>query len=159
MLRIFFTKQNTMEMKLGATYLVAFAAASFIFILSSQAAQDTSCINRLLPCLNYLNGTRDPPDSCCNPLKSVISSEPECFCSLISIKGTRQAERAGINVTEAQQLPGRCGEDVNPIACLTGSSNSGNSAQNSATASIGFFPSLNVLVTLGICYFHDVLNS
>lgn len=72
-------------------------------------AQDSSCLNKLAPCLNYLNGTQDPPDSCCDQLKSVIESDGACLCSLVSNKGTRQAEQAGININEAQKLPGRCG--------------------------------------------------
>ncbi|KAM7509338.1 hypothetical protein LguiA_019791 [Lonicera macranthoides] len=73
----------------------------------AQQRQDRSCINKLLPCLSYLNGTRNPPDSCCDPLKEVIKSDPECLCRMASNDGTKQAENAGINVNEAQQLPGR----------------------------------------------------
>lgn len=87
--------------------------------VSRASAQDSSCINKLAPCLNYLNGTKDPPDSCCDPLKSVIESDQKCLCSLVSNRGTRKAEQAGINVNEAQALPGRCGQRVNPLSCLT----------------------------------------
>ncbi|KAI3784656.1 hypothetical protein L1987_43759 [Smallanthus sonchifolius] len=82
----------------------------------------SACLNQLVPCLSYLNNQqagRDPPDSCCDPLKSVIKSNPECLCSMISNQGTKNAERAGINVTQAQELPARCGQHVNPISCLT----------------------------------------
>lgn len=81
--------------------------------------QDRSCINSLIPCLNYLNGTRNPPESCCNPLRSVIRSNSDCLCSLISREGSRRAEQAGIDINDAQQLPARCGEHVNPLSCLT----------------------------------------
>ncbi|CAL5370378.1 unnamed protein product [Camellia sinensis] len=104
-----------------------------------QGSSITSCVNQLIPCFNYLNlrGSHDnPPDSCCNPLKSVIKSNPECLCSMISIKATNAAQQYGINLTDAQQLPGRCGQHVNPIACLTtGSPNSKNSVTNSASSS------------------------
>ncbi|KAJ0711416.1 putative plant non-specific lipid-transfer protein/Par allergen [Helianthus annuus] len=82
----------------------------------------STCVNQLVPCLSYLNNQqqgRDPPDSCCDPLKSVIKSNPECLCSMISNQGTKNAERAGINVTQAQELPARCGQRVNPISCVT----------------------------------------
>ncbi|XAR54315.1 hypothetical protein NMG60_11029384 [Bertholletia excelsa] len=97
-------------------------AVTFVLVMTGPAvrAQDRSCVNQLVPCLNYLNGTRDPPDSCCSPLKNVIRNNPECLCSLIGLKGTRDAERAGINITLAQQLPGRCGQRINPIGCLRG---------------------------------------
>lgn len=89
---------------------------------SSSSSSSSSCLNELAPCLNYLNGIsgRDVPDSCCDPLKNVIKSKPECLCSMISNKGSREAERAGINVTQAQELPGRCGQHVNPLACVSG---------------------------------------
>ncbi|XP_076910743.1 uncharacterized protein LOC143568474 [Bidens hawaiensis] len=86
----------------------------------------STCINQLAPCLSYLNNQqqgRDPPDSCCDPLKSMIKSNPECLCSMITNQGTKNAERAGINVTQAQELPARCGQRVNPISCLTSTSN------------------------------------
>ncbi|KAF8390771.1 hypothetical protein HHK36_025299 [Tetracentron sinense] len=101
-------------------------------LVSECQAQDTSCLNQLLPCLNYLNGTNDPPSSCCDPLKSVIKSNPQCLCSMISSNSTNAAEQAGINVTEAQQLPGKCGESVNPLACLASSPNTKNTVPNSA---------------------------
>ncbi|KAI8020489.1 Lipid transfer-like protein VAS [Camellia lanceoleosa] len=89
-----------------------------------QDSSITSCVNQLIPCFNYLNlrGSHDdPPDSCCNPLKSVIKSDPECLCSMISIKATNAAQQYGINLTNAQQLPG--------------SPNSKNSVTNSASSS------------------------
>lgn len=104
------------------TILRALCWIAFLVLLTCiprGSAQDSSCLNKLSPCLNYLNGTEDPPDSCCEPLKSVIESDAECLCSLVSNRGTRQAEQAGININEAQQLPGRCGQHVNPLSCLT----------------------------------------
>ncbi|KAK4272264.1 hypothetical protein QN277_020846 [Acacia crassicarpa] len=113
-----------------------FCMACFILLLPTlfpkASAQDNSCLNQLSPCLSYLDGNREPPASCCDPLKSVIQSDRKCLCSLISNKGTRQAEQAGINITQAQTLPGRCGQRVNPLACLSSSPGSPNTAQNSA---------------------------
>ncbi|KAF5725600.1 lipid transfer-like protein VAS [Tripterygium wilfordii] len=115
--------------------LYGIAVVLVVTMLASGAtAQDTSCLNRLAPCLNYLNGSGDVPDSCCDPLKSVINNNPDCLCSLISNQGSRQAEQAGINVNEAQKLPGRCGQHVNPISCLSGAGapSSMGSEENSA---------------------------
>ncbi|KAK9925608.1 hypothetical protein M0R45_033927 [Rubus argutus] len=121
-----------MEMKSWQCFLVVLLFVNNINS-SNVLAQDTSCLNVLAPCLNYLNGTRHPPDICCDPLKSVIKSNPKCMCS-ISNRGTTKAEQAGINITEAQQLPARCGQHVNPISCLSSNSlkNSNNSVPNSA---------------------------
>ncbi|KAM5582158.1 non-specific lipid transfer protein GPI-anchored 30 [Rosa sericea] len=111
-----------MEMKSWACFCVSVVVLLFVNNINNVVAQGTSCLNELAPCLNYLNGTRHPPDDCCNPLKSVIKSKPKCLCSMISNRGTTKAEQAGINITEAQQLPARCGQHVNPISCLSSNS-------------------------------------
>ncbi|KAK6267050.1 hypothetical protein QUC31_017887 [Theobroma cacao] len=150
-----------MKMKLWACFL------TLLFVLASLVPQgwgqgqgqgqgqgeDSStslCLNQLAPCLNYLNGTRDVPDSCCDPLKSVIKSKPECLCSMISNEGSREAEQAGINISEAQQLPGRCGQHVNPLVCLSGSPNSKNSAEDSAGVLL-FPPHSAIIIAVAIC--------
>ncbi|KAK7279025.1 hypothetical protein RJT34_24068 [Clitoria ternatea] len=97
--------------------LRALCMTAFVVMVACQ--DSNNCLNKLSPCLNYLNGTDDPPDSCCEPLKSVIESDAKCLCSLVSNKGTRQAEQAGIDINEAQKLPARCGHHVNPLSCLT----------------------------------------
>lgn len=98
-------------------FLTAILAILASSVVQGQA-QDTSCLNQLSPCINYLNGSRDPPSTCCDPLKDVISSNPECICSLISNQGAEQAKQMGINLTAAQQLPAKCGEAINPVGCL-----------------------------------------
>lgn len=110
-------KQNMEKKKLWACYGIVLILA-LANLVAEGWAQDTSCLNQLAPCLNYLNGTEDPPDSCCDPLKSVIKSDPKCLCSLVSNKGSSEAQQAGIDASEAQQLPGRCGQHVNPVACI-----------------------------------------
>ncbi|KAL4378363.1 hypothetical protein GQ457_02G021670 [Hibiscus cannabinus] len=126
---------SRIEMKQIRVYVVTMLViVANLAVVGWGQRQSSSCLNQLAPCLNYLNGNEDAdvPDSCCDPLKYVIKSKPECLCSMISNRGSREAERAGINVTQAQQLPGRCGQHVNPIACLSGSTNSKTSDENSA---------------------------
>lgn len=115
--------KKSLAMTLIYGYGIAVAVAVAAVLLKGVGAQQNQqnwCINQLGPCLNYLNGNRDPPGSCCDPLKSIIKNNPQCLCSMITNQGTRQAEQAGINVTEAQTLPGRCGQHVNPLSCLKG---------------------------------------
>ncbi|CAL5325546.1 unnamed protein product [Camellia sinensis] len=86
-----------------------------------QGSSVTSCVNQLIPCFNHLNlrGSHDnPPDSCYNPLKSVIKSNPECLCSIISIKATNAAQQYGINLTDAQQLPVDAASILTPSPAL-----------------------------------------
>ncbi|KAF8096179.1 hypothetical protein N665_0316s0024 [Sinapis alba] len=103
------------------------------FGIMHTGGQSVSCLNQLAPCFNYLNGTKDVPEVCCDPLKSVIRNNPECFCRMISNQGSSKVEQAGINVKDAQMLPARCGEHVNPIVCLTRSRGSKNSDRSSST--------------------------
>lgn len=107
--------------------LISVVAVTLILsssLVQQSSAQNSECMQRLLPCMNYLNGTGNPPRSCCDPLKYLIKSEPECLCQMMSVNGANQAERAGINLTDAQQLPGKCGEHIDPLGCILGSPSS-----------------------------------
>ncbi|CAK7324006.1 unnamed protein product [Dovyalis caffra] len=125
--------------------LLSYVGIALLMSAMSVQAQDTSCLNQLVPCLNYLNGTKEVPEDCCNPLKTVIKSNPKCLCNMASNQGSNQATQAGINVTEAQELPGRCGLHVSPVSCLTGNSpNTKNSVDNSS--SIFLLPSWSMIL-------------
>ncbi|XP_019171682.1 PREDICTED: lipid transfer-like protein VAS [Ipomoea nil] len=94
--------------------------------VESEAQNSQKCINKLMPCMQYLNGSRDPPSSCCDPLKDVIKNMPECLCQMVSVRGSNEAQKAGIDINQAQMLPARCGQRVNYIGCVQGSeSNAG----------------------------------
>ncbi|KAH7851004.1 hypothetical protein Vadar_005863 [Vaccinium darrowii] len=138
---------------------IGIAVLFAILIAGDRASADmsiSSCLNQLVPCLNYLDsGTNgDPPNSCCGPLKWVIKSSPECLCSMITTKGANAAEKAGINITRAQELPGRCGKDVNPISCITGagSPSSKNSISNSASFPFRFQSISMAATTLSLIF-------
>ncbi|XP_077248251.1 non-specific lipid transfer protein GPI-anchored 30-like [Tasmannia lanceolata] len=101
-----------MEKVLALCFLLALAV-----LAPESHAQDTSCLTQLLPCLNYLNSTSTPPSSCCDPLKSVLSSNPQCLCNLLS--SNTASGQTGINATQALQLPSKCGANVNAASCST----------------------------------------
>ncbi|XP_038901700.1 non-specific lipid transfer protein GPI-anchored 30 [Benincasa hispida] len=111
--------KKSMEIRSAMAKMIVLLAVVGCATMGMAQNQDTSCVNRLIPCLNYLNGTGDPPESCCNPLRSIIDSNPDCLCGLISREGSNRAEAAGIDINQAQLLPARCGEHVNPLSCLT----------------------------------------
>ncbi|OMO99249.1 putative lipid binding protein [Corchorus olitorius] len=67
---------------------------------------------------------------------------------MISNKGSQQAEQAGINVNDAQQLPARCGQHVNLLACISSPPNSKTSADESA--GVLLFPSHTIIITIAI---------
>ncbi|KAF9606996.1 hypothetical protein IFM89_030415 [Coptis chinensis] len=141
-----------------ATKVLGLFDSGVLFILamlvSVSLAQDISCINQLVPCLDYLNGTKHPPSSCCDPLKSVIKSDPQCLCNMVSSKTSSAAGRAGVNITEAQELPGRCGQNVNPIACLANMPKNKNTSSNGATRffSVDVMPALALLMFIHVVW-------
>ncbi|XP_047965611.1 non-specific lipid transfer protein GPI-anchored 30-like [Salvia hispanica] len=128
-------------------YAMKIAIFFFLFISQNLAqVQQQQCMNELQPCLNYLNGNTRPSDSCCQNLDNVIKSMPECLCAMISVKGADLAQQY-INVTEAQTLPGRCGQRINPLGCVTGTpdTRSRNTVQNSSSSKLGIL-SLSMFV-------------
>ncbi|GFP95758.1 lipid transfer-like protein vas [Phtheirospermum japonicum] len=132
-----------MEIKISA---IQFGIIRMIIILSCMVSQNSAqvqrqqCMNELQPCINYINDNSRPPDSCCQPLDRVIKSMPECLCSLMTIQGANRAEQAGINITDAQTLPGRCGQRINPLGCVTGTPDrrSRDSVPNSFSSKLKF---------------------
>jgi len=76
---------------------------------------NTSCINSLIQCGNYLATTGTPPSSCCNPLKNVINTEMECLCNLLN--DTTLLHQFQINITQVEQLPLRCGLNATATSC------------------------------------------
>ncbi|XP_031382955.1 lipid transfer-like protein VAS isoform X2 [Punica granatum] len=133
----------------GIFVLVIALFAAFWAPGKAQVSQ--SCLNNLGPCLNYLNWT-NPPDICCEALKELIKMDSECLCGMISNQGAMQAQFMGINVTQAQELPGRCGQRVNPLACLTTSSPSSRNSnqQESSGVDIRYPPLIKVMMAVAL---------
>ncbi|XP_030543407.1 non-specific lipid transfer protein GPI-anchored 5 [Rhodamnia argentea] len=81
-------------------------------------AAQSSCTNMLIslsPCLNYITGNSStPPSNCCAQLASVVRSQPQCLCQVLSGGGSS----LGINVnqTQALALPGACNVQTPPIS-------------------------------------------
>lgn len=90
-------------------------------LASKSQAQDTTCMTQLIPCLNYLNSTNSrPPSDCCDPLRSVVKSNPQCLCNMIS-SNTASSGQSSINVTQAMLLPSRCGVSISSATCAAAS--------------------------------------
>lgn len=126
---------KTCRLQLPLTIQYCSLVIIFISCCSLAQVQTQECMNNLQPCLNYLSNNRNPPDTCCRPLDYVVKSMPECLCSMMTIQGSNQAEQAGINVTHAQTLPGRCGLRINPLGCVTGTPDTRSSSTQSIISS------------------------
>ncbi|KAL8170286.1 hypothetical protein V2J09_022090 [Rumex salicifolius] len=94
---------------------------------ASSAQTSSTCTNVLIsmsPCLNYITGNTSTPSSgCCSQLSSVVKSQPECLCQVISGSGSSAAAASmGINVnrTQALELPTACKVQTPSISRCTG---------------------------------------
>ncbi|XP_027361687.1 non-specific lipid-transfer protein-like protein At2g13820 isoform X2 [Abrus precatorius] len=87
-------------------------------MLSAGAAAQSSCTNVLVsmsPCLNYITGNSSTPSSgCCSQLASVVRSQPQCLCQVLSGGGSSLG--MNINQTQALALPGACKVQTPPIS-------------------------------------------
>lgn len=76
----------------------------------AAAQSQSSCTNVLVslsPCLNYITGNSSTPSSgCCSQLASVVRSQPQCLCQVLSGGGSS----LGININQTQAL-------ALPVAC------------------------------------------
>ncbi|XP_043693805.1 non-specific lipid transfer protein GPI-anchored 5-like isoform X3 [Telopea speciosissima] len=95
----------TKVMEIGMTLVAVLMAMLWV-----GASAQSSCTNALVsmsPCLNYITGNSSTPSSsCCSQLASVVKSQPQCLCQVLSGGGSS----LGINVnqTQALALPGAC---------------------------------------------------
>lgn len=91
------------------------AAVAMLWV---RVAAQSSCTNVLIslsPCLNYITGnSSNPSPNCCAQLASVVRSQPQCLCQVLSGGGSS----LGINVnqTQALALPGACNVQTPPIS-------------------------------------------
>lgn len=65
------------------------------------------CVTNLVGCVDYLNTTTTPPATCCVPLKEAITDQLPCLCNVYNDPAFLKS--LGINVTQAIELPARCG--------------------------------------------------
>ncbi|XP_020269984.1 lipid transfer-like protein VAS [Asparagus officinalis] len=86
----------------------------YISTVQSQSNKNYPCIEKLLPCSQYLK-TPKPPAACCIPLKEAIDKDAACLCDLFS----NQQLLKTFNVTqdEALQLPKNCGVNADLDKC------------------------------------------
>ncbi|CAL9050382.1 unnamed protein product [Musa banksii] len=117
--------------------LVAAMAAVLLAGASAQSSSCSSAIMSLSPCLDYITGNASTPSSsCCSQLSSVVQSEPQCICTLIS-SGASSASSLGITVnqTQALALPSACKVQIPHSQCNAVSGPSASPARPSTSPS------------------------
>ncbi|XP_043693804.1 non-specific lipid transfer protein GPI-anchored 5-like isoform X2 [Telopea speciosissima] len=107
----------TKVMEIGMTLVAVLMAMLWV-----GASAQSSCTNALVsmsPCLNYITGNSSTPSSsCCSQLASVVKSQPQCLCQVLSGGGSS----LGINVnqTQALALPGACNVQTPSVSKCNG---------------------------------------
>ncbi|KAL3743213.1 hypothetical protein ACJRO7_018506 [Eucalyptus globulus] len=99
-----------------AATVIAVALSSILGSSLVSAADSTmSCINRLVPCYQYLNSTAKPPASCCNPLKADVAATIHCLCNMYGTPGMLQ--KYNVNVTQVLRIGQGCGINSTTSVC------------------------------------------
>ncbi|KAJ9555290.1 hypothetical protein OSB04_009904 [Centaurea solstitialis] len=102
---------STSPMAIMAIFTVMSAA---LFTAQAQT-QPASCAANLVSCVDYLNATTKPPDTCCNPIKQAVENDLKCLCNLY--KNPAIFTQLRINITQALNLPKLCGISNDISAC------------------------------------------
>ncbi|KAK4767487.1 hypothetical protein SAY86_015237 [Trapa natans] len=96
---------------------------------------DTACLQKLLPCKDYVK-LSSPPSSCCDPLKSLISTDTNCLCKTFNDHDSMKS--LGITQDGALALAKTCGANPDVSVCnKTESSESNSTAIGNTTTSPG----------------------
>ncbi|CAI9271379.1 unnamed protein product [Lactuca saligna] len=95
----------------------------------------TNVIISMSPCLNYISGNSSTPSTgCCTQLASVVKSQPQCLCEVLSGGGSSLG--LNINQTQALELPNACDVQTPPTSqCNAASPGSSPSTPNNPSGS------------------------
>ncbi|RWR82197.1 LTP_2 domain-containing protein [Cinnamomum micranthum f. kanehirae] len=95
---------------------------ALVTMLWTGAAAQSSCTTAIIslsPCLSYIQGNSSTPSSsCCSQLASVVSSSPQCLCTLLN--GGSSSLGMTLNQTQALALPGACNVQTPPASQCNG---------------------------------------
>ncbi|KAL6005228.1 hypothetical protein ACLOJK_005790 [Asimina triloba] len=81
----------------------------------SSNSNCTSELVGLSPCLSYISGSSQTPDSsCCTQLASVVQSAPQCLCLVLN--GGATSLGITINQTKALELPAACNVQTTAVS-------------------------------------------
>ncbi|CAL0311674.1 unnamed protein product [Lupinus luteus] len=73
------------------------------------------CAEQISQCLEYINSTTTPPNTCCNPLQNIYATQKTCLCQFVFTPGI--LESLGVTKTQALELGHSCGVEVSNTIC------------------------------------------
>lgn len=90
--------------------------------------QDAKCMQRLLPCQEFLKSPNNPSPACCEPLKEMHENNTQCLCNFVN--NTPLFQSLGASKDEILKLPQACGIDVELSKCNNTTAGGGSSQGN-----------------------------
>lgn len=102
-----------MEKKNMGLFLVAMALAVAVSEVAGQT-NPPSCVAKLVPCQDSLNATT-PSRPCCSSLEDAVRTDLPCLCNLFQNRDLFRSFQ--INITQALELPRKCGISQGVDAC------------------------------------------
>ncbi|XP_043724316.1 non-specific lipid transfer protein GPI-anchored 5-like isoform X1 [Telopea speciosissima] len=119
-----------------AMEIMVLVAVLMMTMLWAGASAQSSCTNAIVgmsPCLNYITGNSSTPSSsCCSQLASVVASQPQCLCQVVSGGGSSLG--ININKTQAMALPDACNVQTPPVSKCNGAAASPSPAGTPSTS-------------------------
>ncbi|CAK7349557.1 unnamed protein product [Dovyalis caffra] len=131
-----------MDSKITLSFFLIFSSCAFLGFSSEPGNGgdlEMPCLQNLLPCRPYLQGTIPPPSVCCLPLKDMVEHQSQCLCSVL----TNPDLMKSFNVTRdgALNLAKTCGAPVDMSVCKNGTAPSGSPAAPSPPTPDATIPS------------------
>ncbi|MQM08957.1 hypothetical protein Taro_041815 [Colocasia esculenta] len=87
---------------------------------AAQASPSTECALKLIDCRSFLSTTTTPAATCCNTIKDLVEKELTCLCGLLTNR--ELLKNVGVNVTQALDVPRRCGMSSGTGLCNSSTS-------------------------------------
>ncbi|GLJ39803.1 hypothetical protein SUGI_0813550 [Cryptomeria japonica] len=123
-------------------FTVLFGTIVMILMLGNgygegESNSTSSCVNSLIPCTAYVTNASaaKPPSSCCGPLLSALVKQTQCLCNLLNSNAI--ASLGVTNVSEALDLPAKCGSNLTTSICTTKENGNKETPSNGTTPSQG----------------------
>jgi len=89
--------------------------------LGQNAVANAQCMQQLLPCQPFLKAPNDPPPTCCDPLKEMVTNSSDCLCQFIN--NPTMVLSLEVSKDDIMKLPKACGIKFNISKC---NANAGN---------------------------------
>ncbi|KAF1873529.1 hypothetical protein Lal_00027567 [Lupinus albus] len=92
---------------------VIMVGISLISLAEGQALPP--CADQISQCLDYINSTNTPPNTCCHPIQNLYATQKKCLCQFVFTLGI--LESIGVTETQALELGHSCGVELSNTIC------------------------------------------